>query len=58
MVYNRTQHPPHALPAKHRLYILNCDTGKRGGDEPERRRGNNSQSWVEKTNMTDCITSL
>jgi hypothetical protein len=27
--------------------------------EPERRgKGNSSQSWVENTNMTDCISSL
>jgi hypothetical protein len=24
----------------------------------EGKRGNNSQSWVENTNMSDCISSL
>ncbi len=28
-----------------------------GGDKSEGYRGNSSQSWVENTNMTDCISS-
>ncbi len=33
--------------------------GVRGRFEPERRkRGNSSQSWVENTNITDCISMI
>jgi hypothetical protein len=51
---------PHPLPATYCLYILYFYTGKEVGElnKREGKRGNNSQSWVENTNMTDCISSL
>jgi hypothetical protein len=46
-----------------RVYRMLIHTGKgvgvRGRFEPERRkRGNGSQSWVENTNITGCVSSL
>jgi hypothetical protein len=60
MVSNTTQHP-HPLQATNCLYIMYFDFGKGGRGEVKKRegyRGNSSQSWVEKTNMTDFISSL
>jgi hypothetical protein len=59
--HNSTPPPPH-LPAEHCLYILYFDFGKGGGvgelNQREGEKGNSSQSCVENTNMTDCISSL
>ncbi len=61
MVSSRSQHPP--PPPSHTLsvYIV-FDTGKGGGggelNQREGQMGNSSQSWVENTNMSDCISSL
>ncbi len=42
------------------IHCILIRTGKGGGDLKRRGdyRGNSSQSWVENTNMTDCIFSL
>ncbi len=54
----RTPNPPlHTV----YVYIEYLFTQGRGAGEFNRRegeRGNSSQSWVENTNMTDCISSL
>jgi hypothetical protein len=45
--------------ATHCLYMLYFDTGKGGGEKmnyTEGYRGNSSQSWVENTTVTDCIS--
>ncbi len=58
MVSNTNQHhppPPNPLPATHCLYILYFDFEV---NQREGERGNNSQRWVQNTNMTDCISSL
>jgi hypothetical protein len=47
-----------------RVYCILIHTGKVGigrmnqMNQREGYRGNSSQSWVENTNMTDCIFSL
>ena len=61
MVSNRTQHPP--PPPNHTLSVYSVlwhrEGGRGGGlNQRESWRGNSSQSWVENTNMTDCISSL
>ncbi len=54
----------HRLPATHYLYKLYCTLTQRRGMGwgrvvPERRlEGQQFQSWVENTNMTDCISTL
>ncbi len=58
-VQNPTPPPPvtHCI----RVYSILIHTGKRGRGElnqKKRLEGHNSQSWVENTNMTDCISSL
>ncbi len=45
---------PHPLPAT--LCTLTQGGGR--GKELNQREGNSSQSWVENTIMTDCISSL
>ncbi len=50
-------------PPLHTVYVYTViliHTGKGGGELYQRKgyRGNRSQSWVENTNMTDCIFSL
>jgi hypothetical protein len=58
MVFNTPPPPPsHTLSV---YTVQHIDFGKRGGSEPEREgyRGSSSQSWVENTNMTDCISNL
>ncbi len=43
------------------VYSILIHTGKGGGkqlNQREREVGNSSQSWVENTNMIDCISSL
>jgi hypothetical protein len=49
-------HPPHAVD----VYIVYLFTQGRGGEVNQREGywGNSSQSWVENTNMSDCISSL
>jgi hypothetical protein len=41
-------------------YTYSVYTQGRGGElhQREEERGNSSQSWVENTNMNDCISSL
>jgi hypothetical protein len=62
MVSNRTQHPP--PPPSHTLSVYIVLWHGEGGEgwgelnEKEGLRGNSSQSWVENTNMTDCISRL
>jgi hypothetical protein len=62
MVSNTTQHPP--PPPSHTLSVytvLYFEFGKGGGrqvNQKEGERSNSSQSWVENTNMTDCISNL
>jgi hypothetical protein len=66
MVSNATQHPPpHPLPATHCLYSVQYtvlwlwEEGRDGGGKQERRlEGYSSQSLIENTNVTDCISSL
>jgi hypothetical protein len=62
MVSNRNQHPPPPTPSQPHTVCIYCTftQGRRVGElnKKEGKRGNNSQSWVEKTNMTDCISSL
>jgi hypothetical protein len=60
MVSNKTQHslPPTQLHTLCIMYILYVLRHREGGGELNKRegwRGNSSQSWVENTNMTDCI---
>ncbi len=52
--FNTPHHPsqPHSV-----TYILYFDTGKGEVNQRERYRRNNSQSWVENTNMTDRISN-
>jgi hypothetical protein len=61
MVFN-TDNISHPLPATHCLYILYFWKGVGGElgevNEREGSKGESSQSWVENTNMTDCISSL
>jgi hypothetical protein len=52
-------------PPLHTVYVYTVylfTQGRGEGEEElsqrELERGNSSQSWVEKTNMTDCISSL
>jgi hypothetical protein len=67
MVYNTTQRPP--LPSSHTLSVsvykcryCTLTLGRGGGvgevNHREGLRGSSSQSWVENTNMTECISSL
>ncbi len=52
----------HTPPPPYALYtcILYTYSHREGGEMKKRKgyRGNSSQSWVENTNMTDCIFSL
>ena len=51
---------PHTPPPLHTLwvYTVYLFTQRRGGGESwTRERGNSSQSWVENTNMIDCIST-
>jgi hypothetical protein len=43
----------------YKVYLFTQGRGE-GGDLNQREceRGNRSQSWVENTNMTDCISGL
>jgi hypothetical protein len=64
MVSCRTQHhpppPSHTLSVYTHYTVLDTGKGGRGGDVNQREglRDNSSQSWVENTNMTDCLSSL
>jgi hypothetical protein len=55
---------PHIPPPLHIVYMYTVllftqGRGGRGRVEQQRRlEGHSSQSWVENTNMTDCISSL
>ncbi len=55
-------HPLHTVYEYEYLYSILIHTGKGGGGEELNQRGGerggSSQSWVENTNMTDCISSL
>ncbi len=57
MVSNTTQHP---LPGSSRTQSVQCTVRWEGGEVNHREgsRGNSSQSWVENTIMTDCISNL
>jgi hypothetical protein len=63
---SETQNPiPHPPPSLHTMYVYTIYTyshgkGGRGRDldKKEGQRGSSSQSWVENTNKTDCISSL
>jgi hypothetical protein len=50
---------PHSPPLTHNI-LIHTEKRERGGRANQRvgLRGNSSQSWVENTNMTDCISSL
>jgi hypothetical protein len=67
MVSNTTQPPPppppnppsHTLSDLHDiLYVDFGRCGGGGGRGTKDKRGNSSQSWVENTNMTDCVSRL
>ncbi len=50
--------PPLHLTHCIRVYCLLIHPGKGGGERANQRRGNSSQSWVENTNMTDCVSPV
>ncbi len=57
MVSNATQH--HTTPSQPHtfcIYVLYFPVGEEGGEQERRLEG--QQSWVENTNMTDCISNL
>ncbi len=50
---------PHTPPLTHCLRVYTGKGGERGElNQREGKGGNSSQSWVENTNMIDCISSL
>jgi hypothetical protein len=57
----RTPHPP-PLHTVYGVYSILIHTGKGGVgwefNQREGQRGNSSQSWVENSNLTDCISNL
>ncbi len=52
--------PPHSTLYCIRDNSILLHTGKGGGElnQRESQRGDSSQSWVENTKMTDCISTL
>ncbi len=60
-IYLRSRNPYPPPPHTVYLYTVYLFIQEGGGEELNQRegyRGNSSQSWVENTNMTDCISSL
>ncbi len=63
---SEAQNPEPQTPPPYTLYTCTVydiliPTGKGGGRELNQRegkRGISSQSWIENSNMTDCISSL
>ncbi len=57
--YPITPPPPH-LHAEYiyTVYLFTQGRGDGGGGRVEPERGKHLQSWVENTNITDCISSL
>ncbi len=53
--------PPPLLHTAYEYIVYLFTQGEGGGGELNQRdgyRGDSSQSWVENTNLTDCISSL
>ncbi len=51
--------PPHNNVYLHTIILIYTENGEGGRVEPEKRlRGNSSQSWVENTDITGCISTL
>jgi hypothetical protein len=46
------------LPTVYTVYLFTYGGGGGEFNQREGYRGNSSQSWVENTNMIDCISSL
>jgi hypothetical protein len=54
--------PPLHTVYVYKVYLFTQESGDWGGwgelNQREVEKGNSSQSWVENTNMTECISSL
>ncbi len=57
--HNSTLPPPTSSQPHTVCIYMYFDFGKGGeANQREGKKGNSSQSWVENTNMIDCISSL